>query len=371
MTKRDYYEILGVSRNVAEPELKKAYRARAMKYHPDKNPGNKEAEEQFKEASEAYEVLKDPQKRGLYDQYGHEGLKGAGFQGFSGFEDIFSSFGDIFGDFFGFGSGGRRSSSGPQRGPNLGYDLTVSFMDAAKGKETVIEFEKHVSCKVCAGTGAREGTTPASCPDCRGSGQVVRSQGFFSISTTCGRCHGKGSIIREKCKKCFGHGKVAEKKKINVRIPPGVDTGSKLRLTGEGEEGAKGGPPGDLYVIIHVEPHKVFKRQDTDIFCEVPISIPQAVLGAKVRVPSLDGEAILHIPPATRTNTVFKLEGAGISNLHGYGRGDQVVQVILETPTKLTERERELFRELAEIRGEKVGEKEMGFFQKQWKKMSL
>lgn len=369
MTKRDYYDILGVSRNASDSELKKAYRAKAMQYHPDKNPGNKEAEEKFKEAAEAYEVLKDPDKKRLYDQYGHDGLKGAGFQGFSGFEDIFSSFGDVFGDFFGFsGSRGRRSS-GPQHGANLGYDLEISFMDAVKGKETAIEFEKYVSCGQCDGTGARKGTSPDVCPDCRGSGQVVRSQGFFSISTTCGRCHGKGKVIRDKCKDCHGQGKKTEKKRVSVKIPPGVDTGSKLRLTGEGEDGVRGGPPGDLYVIIHVTPHEIFQRNGNDIYCEVPISFSQAALGAEIKVPSLDGTGVLHIPPGTQTNSVFKMEGAGVPSLRGFGRGDQVVQVVVRTPEKLSDREKEILEELASIRGEDTRKRETGFFQKQWKKM--
>lgn len=372
MTKRDYYEILGVQRNVAQSDLKKAYRAKAMKYHPDKNPDNKEAEEKFKEASEAYEVLNDPEKRRIYDQYGHEGLKGSGFQGFTGFEDIFSSFGDVFGDFFqGFGSSGRgRGGSGPQRGSNLGYDLQISFMDAVKGTETTIDFQKHAGCRQCGGSGAKKGTQPDVCPDCRGSGQVVRSQGFFSISTTCGRCHGKGRVVQDKCKSCYGNGKIVEKKKVSVKVPAGVDTGSKLRLTGEGEDGPTGGLPGDLYVIIHVKPDETFKRDGNNIFSDVPVSFAQAALGAEVEVPSLDGSGTLHVPSGTQPNTLFRMEGAGIPSLRGYGRGDQIVQVIINTPEKLSERERELFMELAEIRGENVRRREAGFFQKQWKKMT-
>ncbi len=372
MTKRDYYEILGVRKDVNESELKKAYRGQAIKFHPDKNPDNKEAEEKFKEASEAYEVLKDPKKRQMYDQFGHDGLKGSGFQGFSGFDDIFSSFGDIFGDFFGFeGGGGRgRGRGGPQRGDSLRYDLQISFMDAVQGIETNIEFEKYVSCGQCSGSGAKKGTSAATCPDCRGSGQVVRSQGFFSIQTTCGRCHGKGSVIKEKCKECYGHGKIAEKRKVSVKVPAGVDTGSKLRLTGEGGEGVKGGPAGDLYVIIHVKPHNIFKRNGNDVYSDVDVSFAQAALGAEIEIPSLDGTGKLHVPPGTQTHDVFKMEGAGISHLRGYGRGDQIIQVIVRTPQKISDRERELLQELADIRGEKVQKKNAGFFQKQWKKMT-
>lgn len=372
MTKRDYYEILGLSRNASDSEIKKAYRAKAMKYHPDKNPGDKQAEENFKEASEAYEVLKDSGKRKIYDQYGHEGLKGTGYQGFSGFEDVFSSFGDIFSDFFDFGGSGRRQGrAGPRKGANLRYDLEISFMDAVNGKDATIEFEKYISCKDCGGSGAKKGTSPATCPDCRGSGQVVRSQGFFSISTTCGRCHGKGSIIKEKCGKCYGQGKTAEKRKVNAKVPAGVDTGSKLRLTGEGEEGALGGPPGDLYAFIHVKPHEIFKRNGNDVYSEVSISFSQAALGSDIEIPTLDGKGTLHVPPGTQTNALFKMEGAGIPNLRGYGRGEQIIQVVLQTPEKLSERERELFEELAAIRGETIKKKEAGFFQKQWKKMNL
>jgi molecular chaperone DnaJ len=271
-SKRDYYEVLGVERNAAESDLKKAYRKLALKFHPDKNPGNREAEEKFKEAAEAYEVLRDAKKRQIYDQYGHQGLEGAGFSGFGGFEDIFSSFGDIFEDFFGFG-GGRRSRSRVNRGADLRYDMQLSFMEAAFGTEKEIDVEKAEMCTACEGSGAAPGTGVETCPQCGGSGQVGRSQGFFTVRTTCGHCRGQGQVIASPCKTCRGQGKVLARKKVSVRIPAGVDNGSRLRLTGEGEAGTYGGPHGDLYVFIHAEEHDFFKRDDTSVLCQIPVSL--------------------------------------------------------------------------------------------------
>jgi molecular chaperone DnaJ len=366
MQKRDYYEILGIPRNAEEEEIKKAYRKLAMKYHPDRNPGDKETEEKFKEAAEAYEVLRDQEKRSLYDRFGHEGLKSTGFSGFGGFDDIFSSFGDIFEDFFGFG-GRTRTRTAPQRGADLRYDLRISFMDAAFGKETEIKIPKYENCHVCGGSGAKPGTRPIKCPNCGGRGKVVRSQGFFSISTTCSRCRGEGEIITEFCRECGGRGKVKSVKKVSLKIPPGVDTNSRLRLQGEGEEGEKGGTSGDLYIIIEVEPHDFFKREGNDIFCQVPISFPQAALGAKIEVPTLEGSEKIIIPRGTQTGHTFRLKGYGILHLRGYDRGDQIIQVIINTPTKLTKRQEELLRELAEIEGEDtslMGKKKRKF--KKW-----
>ena len=361
MIKRDYYEVLGVSRNATESEIKKAYRKLALQYHPDRNPGDKEAEEKFKEAAEAYEVLRDPEKRSLYDRFGHEGLKGTGFTGFSGFEDIFSSFGSIFEDFFGFGTR-TRSRTAPQAGADLRYDLKISFLDAAFGKEETIQIEKLQTCESCQGSGAKPGTGPETCPTCRGRGQVMHSQGFFSISTTCPQCHGEGTIIRNPCSKCKGTGKVKKRKSVTVKIPAGVETGTKLRLAGEGEEGIRGGPPGDLYVVIFVDQHEFFNRKGDDITCQVPISFPQAALGAEIEVPTLEGRTKLTIPRGTQSGDVFKLKGLGIPHLNELGRGDQYVQVIIKTPTKLTKRQEELLRELAEISGEKVSSEKKRFW---------
>ncbi len=353
MTKRDYYEILGVSRNAANGEIKKAYRQLALKYHPDRNPGDTEAEEKFKEAAEAYEVLRDPDKRSLYDRFGHEGLRGTGFTGFSGFEDIFSSFGSIFEDFFGFGTR-TRSRTAPQVGSDLRYDLTISFTDGAFGVEKEIDVDKMQLCLACDGTGAKAGTSPETCPTCRGRGQVMHSQGFFSISTTCPQCHGEGTVVKEPCKECRGVGKVKRTKRVTVKIPPGVDNGTRLRLSGEGEDGVRGGPPGDLYVVLFVEEHEFFRRKGEDIFCEAPLSFPQVALGAQIVVPTLEGSATLEVPKGTQTGEIFRLKGQGIPRLRGLGRGDQYVQVTVETPTKLTKRQEELLRDFAEESGDEV-----------------
>ncbi len=351
MTKKDYYEILGLDRNASEDDIKRNYRRLALKYHPDRNPGNKEAEEKFKEASEAYEVLRDPEKRDLYDRFGHEGLSGAGFQGFSGFEDIFSSFGDIFEDIFGF-SGTRRSKTGARAGADLRYDLSIPFMDAIFGAEKDIDLEKYETCRECQGTGAAPGTSPEVCPRCRGTGQVTQSSGFFSISTTCPQCRGEGRIIRTPCKQCLGSGRVRVAKKVHLKIPGGVETGSRLRLRGEGEEGRMGGPSGDLYVFLHVEPHEFFQRDGDDIYCQVPVSITQAALGASLEVPTVDGHETLKIPKGTQSGKVFRLKGKGAPHLRGYGRGDQVIQTVVKIPTHLNKKQEELLKEFAHLSGE-------------------
>jgi molecular chaperone DnaJ len=363
MEEKDYYKILGVERDASEEEIKKSYRKVAMQYHPDRNPGNKEAEEKFKTASEAYEVLRDPEKRQIYDHYGIEGLKGTGFTGFRGFEDIFSAFGDIFEDFFGFGTTYKRRTRA-RPGADLRYDLTISFYEAAFGKETEIEIPKTVLCDVCNGTGAKPGTHPTSCPNCRGTGQVTRSQGFFTISTTCGQCRGEGKVISHPCKECRGLGKVKTNKKIQLKIPPGVDTGSKLRIRAEGEEGERGGPPGDLFVFLYVEPHDFFSRDGDDIVCQVPIAFTQAALGTEIEIPTLNGKRSLTIPKGTETGDVLKIKGEGFPRLRGFGRGDQVVQVIVKTPKNLTKRQEEILREFEEIslKKEKEGEGWRKFF---------
>lgn len=348
MEEKDYYKILGVSRNATEDEIKKSYRKVAMEHHPDRNPGNKEAEEKFKIASEAYEVLRDPEKREIYDRYGIEGLKGTGFTGFRGFDDIFSAFGDVFQDFFGFGPTHRRRTAA-RPGADLRYDVKISFFDAAFGKEAEIEIPKNIACEVCGGTGAKPGTHSTQCPSCKGTGQVTRSQGFFTISTTCSQCRGEGSIVPHPCKECRGYGKVKKIKKIQVKIPPGVDTGSKLRIRGEGEEGERGGPPGDLFVFIYVEPHDFFSREGDDVICQIPISFTQAALGTEIEVPTLNGAKNLKIPKGTESGEIFRIKGEGFPRIRGYGRGDEIVQVMVRTPKNLTKRQEELLREFEEV----------------------
>jgi len=344
MEDKDYYKILGVSKDATEDQIKKSYRKIAMQYHPDRNPGNKEAEEKFKIASEAYEVLRDPEKREIYDRYGIDGLKGTGFTGFRGFEDIFSSFGDIFEDFFGFGTTGRRRTRA-HPGADLRFDLKISFYDAAFGKETEIELPKNVVCEVCGGTGAKPGTYPTHCPNCKGTGQVTRSQGFFTISTTCSQCRGEGNILPHPCKECRGHGKVRKTRKIQIKIPAGVDSGSKLRIRGEGEEGEKGGPPGDLFIFIYVEAHDFFSREGDDIVCQIPISFAQAALGTEIEVPILNGKRNLTIPKGIESGELLRIKGEGFTKTRGYGRGDQIVQIIVKTPKNLTKRQEELLWE--------------------------
>lgn len=350
--KNDYYTTLGVDRSASAEQIKKNYRKLAMKYHPDKNPGDKTAEEKFKEAAEAYEVLSDPEKRDIYNRYGHEGLSGTGFQGFSGFEDIFSSFGDIFEDIFGFSTGRARSRTAARPGADLRYDLKISFMDAVFGTSINVELEKYENCTGCGGTGAKQGTKPEICPTCQGIGQVTQKSGFFSISTTCPQCRGAGRIIKNPCRTCRGTGKEKISKSVHLKIPPGVETGSRLRLRDEGEEGEFGGPRGDLYVFIHVEPHGFFERKGDDILCRVPISITQAALGATIKVPTLNGDEKIKVPKGTQYGKIFRLKGKGISHLRGFGRGDQIVQTLVEVPTNLSRKEEKVLKELAKLRGE-------------------
>jgi len=351
--KRDYYEVLGIGRDATERELKAAYRKLALKYHPDKNPDNPEAEEKFKEAAEAYEVLHDPQKRQIYDQYGHEGLEGAGFSGFGGFDDIFSSFGGIFEDLFGFGSG-RRSRSRARRGNDLRYDLTLTFMEAAFGKDTHIDIEKMITCPRCSGNGCEPGTQPQTCSHCNGSGQMTQTQGFFTLRTTCRACGGTGRTITDPCSQCRGSGQVREHKKVAVKIPAGVDNGSRLRLAGEGEPGIYGGPPGDLYVFIHVKPHEFFQRSDNDIYCEIPISFIQAALGDEITVPTLNGKKKLKIPRGTQPGDVFRFRHEGIPSLRNGSRGDEIIQVSVRTPTHLSKKQEALLKEFKKLEAAKL-----------------
>ncbi len=360
--KRDYYEVLGISRDASDQEIKSAYRKLAIKYHPDKNSGDKNAEEKFKEAAEAYSVLSDPEKRVRYDRFGHSGMQG----GFSGFDpNIFGDFGDILGEFFGFGDifGGRRRG-GPARGADLRYDLKISFKEAAFGLRTKIKIPRQDTCPSCNGSGAPKGKPPVTCPACKGAGQVRYQQGFFSISRSCGQCNGTGQIITEPCDTCQGKGLVHKEKVLEVRIPAGVDNGARLRIQGEGEAGSRNGPSGDLYVIIYVEEHPFFQRQENSIYCQVPISIVQAVLGAEIVVPTLEGEEKLKIPEGTQPGTVFRLRNKGIVGLGGRGRGDQFVTINIVVPTKLTKEQRQAFETLAKVSEEDELMQERNIFDK-------
>ncbi len=351
--KRDYYEVLGVNQDATDAELKATYRKLALQYHPDRNPGNKEAEEKFKEASEAYEVLRDPQKRRIYDQFGHQGLEGSGFSGFSGFEDIFSSFGGIFEDLFGFGSG-RRSRTRAQRGADLRYDMPLSFMEAAFGTEKQIDVEKMQVCPSCEGSACEPGTYPENCGSCNGRGQVSHSQGFFTVSSTCPACRGSGQTIPHPCTNCNGNGRVMVNKTVSVRVPAGVDHGSRLRLSGEGEAGAQGGGAGDLYVFIHVKPHEFFQRDHTDIHCQVEISFVQAALGDEIKVPTLKGNKTLEIPKGTQHGDLFRFRNQGIPSLRTGRRGDQIVQVVIKIPTNLNKKQEALLKEFEKIEAGKL-----------------
>src|SRR5437763_712900 len=332
MAKRDYYEILGVSRTASDEEIKKSYRKLAVKFHPDKNPGDKTAEEQFKELGEAYEVLCDPQKRAAYDTYGHAAFDRRAAGGFArgGFHDPFEVFREVFGggtifdDLFG---GGRSDPTQPQRGDDLRYDMEITFEEAAHGCEKEITVTKPERCDTCAGSGAEAGSRAKTCPACGGRGQVISSRGIFSIAQTCPQCHGAGRVIEKPCKTCRGTGRRELTSKIKLRIPAGVDTGSRLRSTGNGEAGGRGGPSGDLYVILHVKPHEIFQREADDLLCEVPVNFVQAALGAEIRVPTLDGKTSIKIPPGTQPGTMFRLKGKGIKNIQGYGYGDLHVRI--------------------------------------------
>lgn len=367
MSKRDYYEVLGLHRTAQDEEIKKAYRKLAMKYHPDRNQGDKDAEERFKEAAEAYEVLRDAEKREIYDRFGHDGLAGTGFRGFSGFEDIFTSFGDIFEDFFGFGTrGGRRTRQ--KKGPSLRYDLELNLEEAFSGKEQEIAFKKWASCPGCGGSGMTPGSERKICSSCQGRGQIYRSQGFFQIGTTCPVCRGEGRIVTDPCQECRGRGKVRVDRKITLKIPPGVDTGSQLRLQGEGEPGESGGPPGDLFVMIHCKEHNFFKREGAHLICEIPVSFVQAALGKKIPIPVLDekGTHDLEIPPGTQPGDVLTLPGMGMPGLQNDRRGDLFVRVNVRIPSKLTARQKALLEEFAETERHRDSRNQKSF----WKKIT-
>jgi molecular chaperone DnaJ len=370
MSKRDYYEVLGVEKGADEAAIKKAYRKMAMQYHPDRNPGNKEAEEKFKEANEAYEVLSDPSKKARYDQFGHAGVGGNGQGGFEGFSGAgFGGFDDIFGDIFDmFGGGSGRRRSGPQKGADLKYEYTISFEEAAFGADKEINISRHENCDTCHGTGAKPGTDKKTCPQCKGTGEVRYAQrtplGQFVNVKTCDACHGDGTIIEQPCDTCRGAGKIRKERKIHIKIPAGVDTGSVIPLRGEGEPGTKGGPTGDLYIVIRVRPHEIFQRDGNDVICEIPITFVQATLGDEFIVPTLDGKVKYKIPEGTQTGTIFRLKGKGIPSLRGYGRGDHYVKVVVEIPKKLNDKQKELLKQFADQMGEDVHEQRKTFFDK-------
>ncbi|RJP59510.1 MAG: molecular chaperone DnaJ [Candidatus Auribacter fodinae] len=363
MSKRDYYEVLGVAKTASEEEIKKAYRRLALKYHPDKNPGDKEAEENFKEAAEAYEILSTPEKKKMYDQYGHEGLSSqfgqSGFQwsDFShaaDFEDILGDLfgGGIFGDLFGSRRGGGRGRQRVYRGNDLSYSLKIDFIEAAQGKNQEIKFKKQCRCESCNGTGAAAGSSETTCHQCGGTGQMRLSQGFFTINRTCETCKGSGKIIKNPCASCSGTGLVLKEKRLNIKIPAGIEDGAKLKLVNEGEDGPHGGPPGSLYITVFVKKHDFFIRDRNDIICEVPISFPKAALGGEVEVPTLDGKVKLKIPAGTQSGKVFRIKGKGFPDLHGYGHGDQHIRIVVEVPTKLNREQEDLLHKFAEISAE-------------------
>jgi len=370
MAKRDYYEVLGVPREASEEDIKKAYRKLAVKFHPDKNAGDRAAEERFKELGEAYEALSDPQRRAAYDQYGHAAFdprSRMGRAGAGGFHDPFDIFREVFGstsifdDFFG---GGRHDPTQPQRGDDLRYDLEITFEEAAVGCEKEVSVTKPERCDVCAGSGVEAGSRTTNCPTCHGRGQVISSRGIFSIAQTCPRCQGAGRVVDKPCRHCHGAGRRDKPAKIKLRIPAGVDTGARLRSGGNGAAGLRGGPPGDLYVVLHVRAHDIFQREGDDLLCEVPVSFVQAALGADIEVPTLNGRAIIKVPAATQPGTMFRLKGKGVKNVQGYGFGDLHVRINVEVPTHLTAVQRAKLQEFAALCDENVNPISKSFFEK-------
>lgn len=365
MSKRDYYEILSVARNASEVDIKKAYRRMAMKYHPDRNPGDKAAESSFKEVKEAYEVLSDSRKRSSYDQFGHAGVDpsmgaGGGFGGF-GFQDVGDVFGDIFGDIF----GGRASQQRAQHGADLGYEMSLTLEDAVHGISRQIQVPTWVSCDTCKGSGAKKGSGPTNCRTCKGSGQVQMEHGFITVQQTCSTCRGQGKVISDPCTHCHGQGRVQERKILSVKIPAGVDTGDRIRLSGEGEAGLHGAPAGDLYVQIHIKEHAIFKRRANDLYCEVPISFVAAAMGGELEIPTLKGAVKLTIPPETQSGKMFRLRGKGVRALRSGAVGDLLCQVMVETPVKLSAEQKELlhkFDESIKIGGKKHNPKSKNWF---------
>lgn len=356
MAKRDFYEVLGLERNVSDKDIKRAYKRLAMKHHPDRNQGDKESEGKFKEIKEAYEVLSDEQKRAAYDQYGHAAFEqggmggGGGFGGGADFSDIF---GDVFGDIFG---GGRRQQR-PSRGSDLQYNMELTLEEAVRGVTKEIRIPTLETCDVCHGNGAKPGTSADTCSTCHGMGQVHMRQGFFSVQQPCPTCHGRGKVIKDPCNKCHGHGRVERYKTLSVKIPAGVDTGDRVRLSGEGEAGENGAPAGDLFVQVHVLPHNIFERDGNNLHCEVPINFADAALGGEIEVPTLDGRVKLKIPAETQTGKIFRMKGKGVKSVRGGLQGDLMCHIVVETPVKLNEKQKELLKEFGESLGGKSGEK--------------
>lgn len=373
--KRDYYEVLGIAKTATKDEIKKAYRKLAMQYHPDKNPGNAEAEAKFKEASHAADILMDDQKRSMYDRMGHSaeqgGMGGGGFQG--GFSGDFGDLGDIFGDIFGDILGGQRGGRGggrrggrarAQAGDDLQTEIFVKFEEAAFGVEKEIHINRSVGCGDCHGTGAKKGTAPTTCDMCHGHGEVRRQQGFFTIAQPCPKCHGTGQMIKEACETCHGRGRNKKRDKLSVKVPAGIDEGQRLKLSGQGDAGLHGGPAGDLFVLVHLEEHEFFKRDEYDVICEVPISFSQAALGTDIEVPTLGGRVSMKIPEGTQSGQKMKLRNKGITKLGGYGFGDQIITIHVETPTKLSKEQRELFARLSELEQNSSNPMTKGFFER-------
>ncbi|TLX48269.1 molecular chaperone DnaJ [Pseudoalteromonas phenolica] len=366
MSKRDYYEVLGVAKDASERDIKKAYKRLAMKYHPDRTEGDADLEAKFKEVKEAYEVLTDSQKRQMYDQYGHAAFDQNGGGGHGGFGGGHGDFGDIFGDVFGdiFGGGGRRQSR-QQRGSDLRYNMELSLEEAVRGKEVEIKVPTWVSCEPCDGSGAKAGSKPKTCPTCHGAGQVQMRQGFFAVQQTCPTCQGTGSVISDPCNSCHGQGRVEKTKTLSVKIPAGVDTGDRIRLTGEGEAGMHGAPSGDLYVQVSVREHPIFTRDGNNLYCEVPISFTTAAIGGEIEVPTLDGRANLKIPAESQTGKMFRMRGKGVKSVRSGSVGDLICKVVIETPVNLNDRQKELLKELEESMGADNGKnrpKAQGFF---------
>jgi len=362
-TKRDYYEILGVGKEASADEIKKAYRKLALANHPDRNPGNAEAETRFKEGAEAFEVLGDDEKRQVYDRYGHAGLSGAGGGGFHDANDIFEAFGEMFGGMFG-GGGQNRNPNRPRKGESLRTQITIDLLEAANGCQRELQIQRQETCSTCQGSGAKPGSQPEACQYCGGRGQIIQSQGFFRIQTTCPSCRGSGKVIRDKCTSCRGNGQVGKPVKLNVTVPPGMDNGMQLCVRGEGEAGANGGPSGDLYVEVQVREHPLFKRDGLHLTCQVPITYSQAALGAEIEIPVLTGKHTLTLHPGTQSHEVFRLKKQGMPDPHGRGRGDLLVQVQIEVPKKLSTKHEELLRELAEHEQGTISPHRKSFFEK-------